>query len=169
MVRKEFAEEKPMTVAKVLAGWLRAVTFIMADANKEEVLDSMSAFFEKNNVKIPRSSLELDLKLVELFDLEQQLNLMERRGSPPTSTYDIWTNEVANFLESNGVIKSVPDPSTFIDDKYMKMIKSDKQLEDWALGKELAASGSTMISSSNFVMVTSIVLLVFATFHYYDA
>lgn len=43
--RREFADENPMAVAKILAGWLRAVSFINNKSNKEEVLDYMSAFF----------------------------------------------------------------------------------------------------------------------------
>lgn len=113
MVRKEFAEEKPETVAKILSGWLRAVHFMNTQANKEEVLDYMSAFFEENNLSIPRSSLELDLRLVGLFGLKQQLDLMERRGNPPLSNYDIWTNEVGSFMLDNGVISELKDPTTY--------------------------------------------------------
>lgn len=168
MVRKEFAEEKPMTVAKILAGWLRAVNFINTKTNREEVLDYMSAFFSEKNVDIPRSALELDLQLVGLFELQQQLDLMMRRGSPPLSTYDIWTNEIGKFLVDNGVIESMPDPATFIDNKYMQMVKSDKQLENWATGKNLtSASGSCPSLSfhhSHFVVPATLVLYVFASF-----
>jgi hypothetical protein len=165
MVRKEFAEENPMTVAKVLAGWLRAVHFINMKSNKEEVLDYMTVFYAENNVVLPRSSLELDLSLVGLFELEQQLDLMTRRGSPPLSTYDIWTNEVGKFLNDNGVIESVPDPTTFIDDTYMQMVKSDKLLEDWALGNDPAATSASSPSLGfhhcHFVVLACLVLLTF--------
>jgi hypothetical protein len=120
-------------------------------------------------VVIPRSSLELDLTLVGLFELEQQLDLMTRRGSPPLSTYDIWTNEVGKFLGDNGVIESMPDPTTFIHDKYMQMVKSDKQLEEWALGNDPAAtsaSSPSLISFHyfHFVALASLVLHAFASF-----
>ena len=109
MVRKEFAEENPMTVAKILSGWLRAVTFINDEANKEEVLEFISTFYAKYNVEIPRSSMEMDLKLVGLFELDKQLDWMTRVGSPPTSDFDRTTNDVANFLASNGVIVVIID------------------------------------------------------------
>lgn len=143
MTRKAFAEEKPMTVAKILAGWLRAVTFINNEINKEEVLDYMSAFFANNDIEIPRSSLEEDLRLVGLFDLEQQLDLMERRGSPPLSNYDIWTNEVGKFMLENGVISELTDTEEYIDNKYMKMVNDDPELRDWATGKEVEQAAST--------------------------
>ena len=142
MVRKAFAEENPKAVAKILAGWLRAVTFINSDANKEEVLDYMSAFFAENNVTIPRSFLELDLRLVGLFGLKQQLDLMERRGNPPLSNYDIWTNEVGSFMLDNGVVTELTDPTTYIDDQYMKMVNADPELRDWADGKDKVQSNT---------------------------
>ncbi|CAB9507977.1 ABC-type nitrate sulfonate bicarbonate transport [Seminavis robusta] len=164
MVRKQFAEEKPMTVAKVLSGWLRSVNFINTESNKEEVLDYMSAFFAEKDVNIPRSSLELDLRLVGLFGLQQQLDLMERRGEPPLSNYDIWTNEVGNFMLENGVISTLTDPTTYIDDKYMRMVNDDPQLKDWAEGKEvLGSTGSAATSFQTqyfFSLLVSTVLVV---------
>lgn len=135
MTRQEFAEENPVAVAKVLAGWLRAVHFINQDANREEVLDFMAAFFAEHEVQIPRSSLELDLILVGLFGLQTQLDLMERRGDPALSNYDIWTNEVGNFMLENGVVSNLTSPADYITDEYLKMINDDPELRDWATGK----------------------------------
>jgi hypothetical protein len=168
MVRKEFAEEKPMTVAKILAGWLRAVNFINTETNREEVLDHMANFFAEHNVEISRSALELDLKLVALFELQQQVDLMARRGSPPLSPYDTWTNDVGKFLVENGVLESVPDPTTFIDDKYIQMVKSDKQLENWATGGNLTDASASCLSLCfhyyDFVVPVSLTLYVLSSF-----
>jgi len=136
MARREFAEANPETVAKFLSAWLRAIDFINNDENQEEVLDYMAAFYEEHDVDIPRPSLELDLRLVGLFGLEEQLDLMERRGSPPTSNYDIWTNEVANFMLNNGVISELVSPTTYIDDQYMQMVNMDPALKSYATGEE---------------------------------
>lgn len=154
MVRKEFAEENPSAVAKILSGWLRAVNFINNDDNKNEVLDYMSAFFAAKNVTIPRSSLELDLRLVGLFGLEQQLDLMERRGNPPLSNYDIWTNEVGSFMLDNGVIAQLTNPTTYIDDQYMKMVNANPQLRDWAKGLD-PSSASDASGADNWTFTTA--------------
>lgn len=87
-------------------------------------------------MSIPRSSLELDLALVGSFGLEQQLNLMERRGTELLSNYDIiWTNEVGEFMLNNGVVSELPIPSKYIDVAYMKIVAGDPMLRDWAQGK----------------------------------
>ena len=132
MVRQEFAEEKPKVVALVLAGWLRAVEFINNDDNLNQVLEYMDTFFFENGVNLTRSLLELDLKLVGLFDLEKQLELMERRSDPPISSFDRWTNQIGEFLMENNVFLSVPEPSTYIRDRYMKMVNEDEFLRAFA-------------------------------------
>ena len=166
MARREWAEANPELVAKVLSGWLRAVTFINLDSNKEEVLDYMAAFFQEHDIEIPRNSLELDLRLVGLFGLTQQLELMERRGEPPLSNYDIWTNEVGNFMLENGVISELTDPTTYIDDTYTKMVSEDPELRAWALGqKELEPDISDSRTGCPWILaVASSCLLLIAGF-----
>lgn len=163
MARREWAEANPDLVAKVLAGWLRAVNFINLDANKEEVLDYVSAFFEKHEIVIPRTSLELDLRLVGLFGLTQQLELMERRGEPPLSNYDIWTNEVGNFMLENGVISTLTDPTTYIDDTYMKRVSENAELKAWAVGDTPPAAdkGSGARANHQWMLVVAIPCLLF--------
>lgn len=155
MARREWAEENPDLVAKILAGWLRAVAFINLDANKEEVLDYMGKFFEDHDIQIPRSSLELDLRLVGLFGLTQQLELMARRGEPPLSNYDIWTNEVGTFMLDNGVISDLTDPTTYIDDKYMRMISDNPELRAWALGQRTEQQTSGAMSSFQLLLAAA--------------
>lgn len=159
MVRREFAEENPEAVAKILSGWLRAVTFMNLQTNKEEVLDYMAAFFDENNVSIPRDSLALDLRLVGLFGLKQQLDLMERRGNPPLSNYDIWTNEVGSFMLENGVISVLTDPTTYIDDKYIKMVNANSEWRAWALGEEKAPEPENS-GAANFPLLSLTIALV---------
>jgi len=168
MARREWAEANPDLVAKVLAGWLRAVHFINLDTNKEEVLDYMSAFFQEHDIVIPKTSLELDLRLVGLFGLTQQLELMERRGEPPLSNYDIWTNEVGNFMLENGVIAKLTDPTTYIHDTYMKRVSENPELRAWALGQAATetdeASGAWADCHWMLAVASSCLLLLIAGF-----
>ena len=168
MARKEWAEANPDLVARILSGWLRAVNFINLDANKEEVLDYMSAFFEDHDIYIPRKSLELDLRLVGLFGLTQQLELMERRGEPPLSNYDIWTNEVGEFMLENGVISELTRPTTYIYDTYMKMVSDDPELRAWALGQEIpeTVDGSAASSGANWLMAVASTLFLLARYEW---
>lgn len=163
MARREWAEANPDLVAKILAGWLRAVNFINMDKNKQEVLDYMADFFEDHDIDIPRKSLELDLRLVGLFGLTQQLELMERRGNPPLSNYDIWTNEVGNFMLENGVVAKLTDPTTYIDDAYMRKVSNDPILRAWALGQEVdltpAPSGAHASAHWFFAVASTCMLL----------
>jgi ABC-type nitrate/sulfonate/bicarbonate transport system substrate-binding protein len=162
MARRAFTEEKPRVVAKVLAGWLRAVEFIKEDGNKNEVLDFMTEFFSDNGVDIPKSSLELDLRLVGLFGLDQQLDLMERKGggdNTPTSRYDIWTNEVGNFMKENGVISEVPDPATYITDEFMKLVNADPMLKNFATGGEMPSTDTNSAAGAGYVLTGTAALV----------
>ncbi|CAB9503179.1 ABC-type nitrate sulfonate bicarbonate transport [Seminavis robusta] len=135
MVRSDFALASPMVVAKVLAGWLRAVNFINTQDNFKETMLYMSSFYGDRSLEAPSAaSLGLELRLVGLFGLQLQLDLMERRGEPPLSNYDIWTNEVGAFLLDKGAILTQVDPTKYITDEFLIMINEDEFLKDWATG-----------------------------------
>lgn len=137
MARKAFAEQRPRAMAKILAGWLRAVTFINHQANIREVVDIMSSLIEEHNITTPRSYLEFDLRLVGLYGLQQQLDLMERPAESEASNYDIWTDKVGSFMLESGIIAEIPNATSFIDDYYMRLVDDDTDLRSWALGEEI--------------------------------
>lgn len=155
MVRKDFAEQKPKVVARVLAGWLRAVDFINNESNRVAVLDYQATFFSNNGVELPRSSLELDLRLVGLYSLDKQLKYMDRGGNPPISNYDRWTDDVGKFMLENNVVTSVPNTTTYITDQYLKMVKDDPSLRAFATTNREPAEASGAAEDNYYILSLS--------------
>ena len=113
--------------------------------------------------------LEFVLLLVGLYGLTEQLKVMERLGEPPLSTYDIWTNEVGNFMLDNGLISELTDPTTYITDTYMKMVSEDPKLRAWALGQDPSetetASGTSARLQGGLLAPAATGLLFLIGFH----
>jgi hypothetical protein len=152
LVDGSFAEENPDKVARVLTGWLRAVAF-MNDPDKEwETKHYISEFLTLNGVEISEGSRKTHADLVGLFGLEIQLNLMERRGKPALSNYDIWTNDVGRFMKDKKMLEGgeIPLPWSCISDKYMQMVRADPELNDFATRKCPDPYKSPESSSNNY-------------------
>ena len=128
VVREDYAKEHPEDVAKFLAVYLHAWKWM--NAHRKEAIGMMKKFYEVGGVTISEASMEKEFDTRPVFDLEQQLKLMD--GSHGTSKVDQWMTQIAQFLKGAGTIQAVPKASGYVTDKYMKMVAADPKLKAFA-------------------------------------
>jgi NitT/TauT family transport system substrate-binding protein len=128
IARGEYAEQNPENVAKFLAVYLRAWKWM--SANKPEAIAMMKKFYDQGGVSISDASMKKEFDTRPTFDLASQVARMDRsRGN---SDMDVWFGQIAIFMRGTGAIQSVPQPSEFITDTYMKRVMADSKLRDFA-------------------------------------
>ena len=128
IARGDYAEQNPENVAKFLAVYLRAWKWM--NANKPEALAMMKKFYEQGGVSVSEASMKKEFDTRPTFDLAQQLARMDRsRGN---SDMDAWFGQIAVFMRGTGAIQTVPQPSDFISDAYMKRVNADPKLREFA-------------------------------------
>jgi ABC-type nitrate/sulfonate/bicarbonate transport system substrate-binding protein len=128
IARGEYAEQNPENVAKFLAVYLRAWKW--ANAHKPEAIAMMKKFYDQGGVSISDASMRKEFDTRPTFDLASQLARMDRsRGN---SDMDAWFGQISIFMRGTGAVQSVPQPSEFITDVYMKRVMADAKLRDFA-------------------------------------
>jgi len=128
IARSEYAEQNPETVARFLAVYLRAWSWM--NANKPEAIVLMRKFYEQGGVAISEASMKREFETRPTFDLANQLARMDRaRGN---SDMDSWFGQIAIFMRGTGAIQTVPQPTDFITDAYMKRVSADPKLRAFA-------------------------------------
>ena len=128
IARGDYAEQNPENVAKFLAVYLRAWKW--ANAHKPEAIAMMRKFYEQGGVTISDASLKKEFDTRPTFDLAQQLAKLDRaRGN---SDADVWFGQIAIFMRGTGAIQTVPQPTDFVTDTYMKRVQADAKLREFA-------------------------------------
>jgi ABC-type nitrate/sulfonate/bicarbonate transport system substrate-binding protein len=128
IARGDYAEQNPENVSKFLAVYLRAWKW--ANANQPQAIAMMRKFYEQGGVIISDASLKKEFDTRPTFDLATQIARMDRsRGN---SDMDAWFGQIAVFMRGTGAIQSVPQPSEFISDAYMKRVAADPKLREFA-------------------------------------
>jgi len=128
IARGEYAEQNPQNVAKFLAVYLRAWSWM--NANKPAAIEMMKKFYAQGGVSISEASMKKEFDTRPTFDLAQQLTRMDRtRGN---SDMDAWFAQISIFMRGTGAIQSVPQSSDFITDSFMKRVQADAKLRDFA-------------------------------------
>ena len=128
IARGDYAEQNPEAVAKFLAVYLRAWKWM--GANKPAAIEMMKKFYEQGGVAISEASMKKEFDTRPTFDLAQQLARMDRsRGN---SDMDVWFGQIAIFMRGTGAIQTVPQPSDFISDAFMKRVNDDPKLREFA-------------------------------------
>ena len=126
--RGEYAEQNPQNVAKFLAVYLRAWSWM--NANKPAAVEMMKKFYAQGGVAISDASMKKEFATRPTFDLTQQLARMDRaRGN---SDMDTWFGQIAIFMRGTGAIQSVPQSADYIADSFMKRVQADAKLRDFA-------------------------------------
>ncbi len=128
IVRGDYAKENPENVAKFLAVYLRAWKWM--NANKPEAIALMKKFYEQGGVSISEASMKKEFDTRPTFDLAQQLARMDR--SSGNSDVDVWFSQIAIFMRGTGAIQTVPQPTEFITDEFMKRVQADPKLREFA-------------------------------------
>jgi NitT/TauT family transport system substrate-binding protein len=128
IARGDYAEQNPENVAKFLAVYLRAWKW--ANAHKPEAIAMMRKFYEQGGVTISDASLKKEFDTRPTFDLTQQMAKMDRaRGN---SDADVWFGQIAIFMRGTGAIQTVPQPTDFVTDAFMKRVMADPKLREFA-------------------------------------
>jgi ABC-type nitrate/sulfonate/bicarbonate transport system substrate-binding protein len=128
IARGEYAEQNPENVAKFLAVYLRAWKW--ANAHKPEAIAMMKKFYDQGGVSISEASMKKEFDTRPTFDLQSQIARMDRsRGN---SDMDAWFGQISIFMRGTGAVQSVPQPTDFITDVYMKRVAADPKLREFA-------------------------------------
>ncbi|MEO6321214.1 MAG: ABC transporter substrate-binding protein [Polaromonas sp.] len=128
VARSEYAEQNPEEVAKFLAVYLRALSWM--NANRPEAVVLMHKFYEQGGVNISDASLQKEFAKRPTFSLEQQLARMDR--SRGTSDMDTWFGQIATFMRGTGAINTVPPGNDYITDVYLKRVSANPKLREFA-------------------------------------
>ena len=128
IVRGEYAEQNPENVARFLAVYLRAWSW--ATANRAEAIQMMKKFYDQGGVSISEASMKKEFDTRPTFNLVQQMQAMDRAKG--ASSMDGWFNSIGEFMRGSGAIPSVPAPNDYITDAYMKRVRDDAKLRDFA-------------------------------------
>lgn len=131
IARSEYAKSKPAIIAKALAVYLRAVAW--ERKNRAQTLVYLKQFNEKNGVTFGDHFLEVDYDRRTTFTLPEQLKIFDR--SAGLATVDKWSNDLAAYLVGTGTLAGAPDPKSYLDDRFLKMIDSDPKLRAFANGE----------------------------------
>jgi len=131
MVRRAFGEERPELVAKILAAWLRAIGYMLNRKNRAKSIEYMKEFYALNGVEISYSAMQQEFETRPIYDLDGQLELMDRSTYNGVSVLDEWFTNVATFMLKRGNLDAIPDASGYITSKYMEMVKADEKLNEF--------------------------------------
>lgn len=128
IARGDYAEQNPENVAKFLAVYLRAWKWM--NAHKPEAIAMMKKFYDQGGVSISEASMKKEFDTRPTFDLQSQIARMDRsRGN---SDMDVWFGQIAVFMRGTGAVQTVPQPTDFITDAYMKRVMADPKLREFA-------------------------------------
>jgi ABC-type nitrate/sulfonate/bicarbonate transport systems, periplasmic components len=125
VTRSDYAQENPENVARFLAVYLG--TWKWLNENREEAIQLMKRFYDQGGVSISEASMNKEFDTRKTHNLDEQLQILDR--SSGSSQVDSWFKDLAAFLTEAGTIRTAPEPKDYITDKYMKMVKEDKQLQ----------------------------------------
>jgi ABC-type nitrate/sulfonate/bicarbonate transport system substrate-binding protein len=129
MVREDYGINNPDTVAKVLAAYLRGVTFMQNAELLPDVLEVSAAYHAFSGTPISENALKEDLILRPLFNLDAQLDHLNRNfANDYISEADKHYYALEDFLFEQGVIDNKFEPKEYVTDEYMKMVSADPEL-----------------------------------------
>lgn len=128
IARGDYAEQNPENVAKFLAVYLRAWSWL--NANRGEAIQMMKKFYEQGGVSVSDASMNKEFDTRPTFDLQGQLQRMDR--SKGASDVDTWFGDIATFMRGTGALQSVPASSEYVTDAYMKRVMADPKLREFA-------------------------------------
>ena len=130
IARGDYAKQNPQNVAKFLAVYLRAWSWM--SVNRPESIRMMKDFYAKGGVSISDAAMNKEFDSRPTFNLTQQLRNMERTGGAANSKMDGWFSELSTFMRETGAVQQVPAVGDFVTDEYLKLVQADPKLRDLA-------------------------------------
>jgi ABC-type nitrate/sulfonate/bicarbonate transport system substrate-binding protein len=128
IARGEYAEQNPQAVAKFLAVYLRAWSWM--NANKPAAIEMMKKFYAQGGVSISDASMNKEFDTRPTFSLARQLSVMDRAKG--ASEMDGWFDQIATFMRGSGALQSVPAAGEYVTDAFMKRVQADAKLREFA-------------------------------------
>ena len=129
IVRGDYAKENPQMVARFMAVYLRAWSWM--NANRREALVMMKDFYAKGGVTISDAAMNKEFETRPTFTLEQQLNMMARKGGAD-SQVDGWFTALSNFIRETGAVQQTPAARDYVTDEFLAMVQADPKLREFA-------------------------------------
>lgn len=130
IARGDYAKENPQNVAKFLAVYLRAWSWM--SVNRPEAIKMMKDFYAEGGVSISEAAMNKEFETRPTFTLEQQLKNMARTDGKADSIMDGWFTELSGFMRETGAVQQVPNVADFVTDEYMKLVQADPKLREFA-------------------------------------
>lgn len=128
-VLPSYANDHPALVAKFLAVYLRAVAW--QRKHPKETVQYLGEFFKSVGVNVPEQYLPRELKDRPAFTLAEQLKILKAEADGKSDAQK-WSDDVAEFMKSVGIINNVPDSKAYVTDKFLLMIENDPKLKAFA-------------------------------------
>jgi ABC-type nitrate/sulfonate/bicarbonate transport system substrate-binding protein len=124
-----YAKDHQDAVAKFLAVYLRAVAW--QRKHPEQTVQYLSEFFKSVGVNVPEQYMPRELRDRPAFTLAEQLKIF-KAAADGKSDAQKWSDQVAEFMKSVGIINNIPDSKAYVTDKFLLMIESDPKLKAFA-------------------------------------
>ncbi len=131
IVREEFLTRNPDMVARYLAVIMRGLAWMKA--NPDQTVQVMSRFYQAGGVTVSEAALRAEIARRPIFNLEEQLRLMDRTAGP--SQADRWYSGLGEFLQQVGTVPQAPAVSTYITDTVLRAIAANPQLRAFAMNQ----------------------------------
>lgn len=133
MVREQWGQEYPNIVARILAAYLRGVTLMLNKNARDMTIELSKGFYEFVGVSISEQDMLRDLATRPIFNLDDQLHIMERSFvNDDVSAADEYYSALSSFLLDAGVLESDISPIEYVTDYYMSMVGADPFLRQYA-------------------------------------
>lgn len=132
VVRADYAAQNPETVAKVLAVYLRSIAW--QKKHPKETMEYMKKFYVQGGTTLSDDFIKVDYEQRPIFSLAEQIKLFDR--SAGMSVADKWHTDLAKYLQSTGTLENVPEASSYMTDKFIRMIEGDPKLRSIATNEQ---------------------------------
>ncbi|MEQ1594935.1 MAG: ABC transporter substrate-binding protein [Casimicrobium sp.] len=129
IARGDYAKQNPENVAKFLAVFLRAQTWM--NANRAESVRMMKDFYAKGGVSISEAAMNKEFDSRPTYSLAQQLAALDRKGAQ-TSQMETWFNDLSAFMRETGAVQQVPNAADFVTGEYLQRVQADPKLRAMA-------------------------------------
>jgi ABC-type nitrate/sulfonate/bicarbonate transport system substrate-binding protein len=131
VTRGDYGKEHPDKVAAFLAVYLH--TLAWQKTHRAETIALMKTFYERSGLTLADQFLGMEIDTQPTLSLDEQLAAFDR--SKGAAKMDEWIGQFANYLKSTGSLQTVPEPTSYITDAYLKRVAADPKLKSFAEDK----------------------------------
>ena len=115
--------KNPHAVSKFLAGWAKAVDFLVSDENKNDVIEYLNKYYEHSNITISSDKINKAYTTHELYNVTQQLSLLDREVIETYEAITMFLNDNGNNIQTSA--------NNYIVKDYLSMVSSDPTLSNF--------------------------------------